>query len=84
MPVMLALMSSLGHDSALAMCWFESNCVKFNTDKCHLIISGNKHGSFWVDIGNYRIWESNYVNLLGINIHRSLTFDFRMLKVCSK
>ena len=39
----------LEHDSALAVCWFESNYMKLNTDKCHLIISGNKHGSFWAD-----------------------------------
>ena len=58
------------HESALAECWFESNCMKLNTDKCYLIISGNKHESFWADIGNDRIWESNYVNLLGINICR--------------
>ena len=74
----------LEHDSALAVCWFESNYMKLNTDKCHLIISGNKHESFWADIGNDRIWESNYVKLLGINIDRSLKFDFHMLKVCSK
>ena len=39
----------LEHDSALAVCWFESNYMKLNTDKCHLIISGNKHESFWAD-----------------------------------
>ena len=49
-----------------------------------LIISGNKHESLWADIGNDRIWESNYVKLLEINIDRSLKFDFPMLKVCSK
>ena len=71
----------LVHDSALAVCWFESNYMKLNTDKSHLIISGNKHESFEVDIGNDRIWESNYVKLLGINLDRSLKFDFHMLKV---
>ena len=56
------------HESALAECWFESNYMKLNTDKCYLIISGNKHESFWAVIGNDRVWESNYVKLLGINI----------------
>ena len=56
----------LEHDSALAVCWFESNSMKLNTDKCHLIISGNKHESFGADLGNDRIWESNYVKFLGI------------------
>ena len=78
------LLMHLEHDFALAVCCFESNYMMLNTDKCHLIISGNKDKSFWADIGNDRIWESNYVKLLGINIDRSLKFDFRMLKVCSK
>ena len=33
---------------------------------------------------NLNPWESDYVKLLGINIDRSLKFDFHMLKVCSK
>ena len=78
------LLMSLEHDSALAVCWFESNYMKLNNDKLHLIISGNKHEHFWVDIGNARIWDSNCVKLLGINIDRNLKFDFHMLKVCSK
>ena len=55
------------HESALAECCFESNYMKLNTDKCYLIISGNKHESFWAVIGNDRIWESNSVKLLGTN-----------------
>ena len=51
-----------------------------NTDEGNLIISGNNHGSFWTDIGNDRIWESNY----WVNIDRSLKFDVLFLKVCSK
>ena len=69
---------------ALMVCWFESNYMKLNTDKCHLKISSNKHESFWADIGNDRIWGSNYFKLLGINIDRSLKFNFHMLKMCSK
>ena len=33
---------------------------------------------------NLNPWESDYVKLLGINIDRSLKFDFHKLKVCSK
>ena len=33
---------------------------------------------------NLNPWESDYVKLLGINIDRSLKFDFHMLKKCSK
>ena len=78
------ILMRLEHDSALAVCWIESNYMKLNTDKCHLRISSNKHESFWADIGNDRIWGSNYFKLLGINIDRSLKFNFHMLKMCSK
>ena len=74
------LLMRLEDDSVLAVCWFESNYMKLNTDKCHLIISGNKHEKFWVHVGNDRIWDSNYVKLLGINIDRSLKFDFHTPK----
>ena len=40
------LLMRLEHDSALAVCWFENNYIKLNTDKCHFIISGNTHESF--------------------------------------
>ena len=78
------LLMRLEHDSALAVCWFENNYMKLNTDKSHLIISDNKHEKFWADIGNNRIWESHYIKLLGINIDKSLKFDFHMLNVYSK
>ena len=78
------LFMRLKYDSALAVCWFESNYTNLNTDNCHLIISGNKHECLWADIGNERIWESSYVKFLGLNIDRSLKFDLHMLKVCSK
>ena len=44
------LLMRLEHDSTLAVCCFESNYMKLNTNKCHLIISDNKHESVWVDI----------------------------------
>ena len=46
----------LEHDTARTVCWFESNYMKLNTDKYHLIISLNKHESLWTDIGNDKIW----------------------------
>ena len=31
------LLMRLEHDTPLSVCWFESNYMKLNTDKCHLI-----------------------------------------------
>ena len=65
----------LEHDSALSMGWFESNYMKLNTGKCHLIISENKLVHLWADLGNDRMWESIEIKLLGVNINRGLKFD---------
>ena len=75
------LLLCLEHDTVLTVCWFESNYMKLNTDKCHLIISGNKHESLWTDIWNDKIWESNNVKLLGVNIDRDLKFNGCMLNI---
>ena len=37
------LLRQLEHDSYLAIEWFESNYMKLNTDKCHLLLAGRKH-----------------------------------------
>ena len=75
------LLMCLEHDTVLTVCWFESNYMKLNTDKCHLIISGNKHESLWTDIWNDKIWESNNVKLLGVNKDRDLKFNGCMLNI---
>ena len=58
--------------------------MKLNTDTYHLIISGNKHESLWTDIGNDKIWESNNVKLLEVNIDKDLKFNWHMLNICNK
>ena len=38
-----SLIQRLEHDSVLAIEWFESNYMKLNNDKCHLLLSGYRH-----------------------------------------
>ena len=78
------LLTRLEHDTAPTVYWFENNHMKLNTDKCHLIISGNKHESLWTDIAIDKIWESNNVKLVGVNIDRDLKFNGHMLSICSE
>ena len=68
----------------IALCWFENNYVKLNTDKCHLIVSGYKHEHIWAKIGSDKIWESSDVKLLGVTIDKELKFDKHVSKICSK
>ena len=53
------LNNRLEHDTSLAVEWFESNFMKLNQDRCHLLVSGHKHETVWLTIGETKIWESN-------------------------
>ena len=74
----------LEENCEIALCWFENNYMKLNTDKCHLIVSGYKHEQMWAKIGNDKIWESSDVKLLGVTIDNELKFDKHVSKICSK
>ena len=43
----------LEEQSNIAIKWFENNYRKMNSDKCHLLISGNKYEHLWAKIGNF-------------------------------
>ena len=74
----------LEENCEIALCWFENNYMKLNTDKCHLIVSGYKHEQIWAIIGKDKIWESSDVKLLGGTIDYELKFDKDVSKICSK
>ena len=69
------LLYRLEHDGHIAIEWFESNCMKLNEDKCHFLISDNKIEHLFVNVGPYKIWESNAVKILGITVDASLKFN---------
>ena len=72
------------HNSELAFAWFEMKCMKLNTDKCHLLVSGNKNGQMWAKLDIDIVWESNDVKLLGITLNNKLKFDKHVSNICSK
>ena len=74
----------LEHDSCLAIEWFENNYMKLNKDKCKILFAGHKFEHMWLDVGNNRIWESNYEKMLGILIDNSLKFDNYLAEICRK
>ena len=37
--------------------------MKLDTDKCHLLISGNKNEYMWAKLDGDIVWESNDVEL---------------------
>ena len=69
-----SLIQRLEHDSMLAIELFQSNYMKLNNDKCHLLLSVYKHGVMWENIGRSKIWESKEQKL-GVIINRDTKFD---------
>ena len=45
-----SVLEKLEHYSELAIAWFEISYVKLSTDKCHLLISGNKNEYMWAKL----------------------------------
>ena len=77
------LIEQLESVSIKAIHWFKLNYMKLNEDKCHLLVSGHKHEHIWAMIGESRIWESQNVKLLGINIDNELKFKDHINKICN-
>ena len=42
-----SLLETSDHNYELAIACFEMNYMKLNTNKCHLLVSGNKNGQIW-------------------------------------
>ena len=42
----------------LVIAWFQNNCMKLNTDKCHLFVAGHKFEHTWVRDGPDKIRKS--------------------------
>ena len=60
------------------------NYMKLNTDKCHLLVSGNKNGQMWAKLDRDIVLESNNVELLGMTLNNKLKFDKPLPNICSK
>ena len=78
------VLEPLENNSELAIAWFETNYMKLNTDKCHLLISGNKNEQMWAKLDRDIFWESNDVKLLGITLDNNLKFDKHVSNIFSK
>jgi len=78
------VLDKLEKSSDIAIAWFENNYMKLNTDKCHLLVSGNKMEHLWVQVGKDKIWESQKVKLLGVTIDNELKFDKHVLEIVKK
>ena len=60
------------------------NYLKLNTDKCHLLISGNKNEYIWAKLGQDIVLECNDVELPGVSINSNLRFGKYVSNICLK
>ena len=79
-----SILGTLEHNYELAISWFEMNYMELNTDKCHLLISGNKSEQIRSKLDRDLVWESSNVNLLGITLDNNLKFHKHVSTTCPK
>ena len=60
------------------------NYMKLYTDKCLLLIPGNKNEYMWAKLDQDIAWESNDVEILEAAIDNNLRFDKHVSNICLK
>ena len=79
-----SLIKRLEHNSSLAIEWFQSNKMKLNQGKCHLLVSGYRKENAWTNIRNKKVWESSKQELLSLDIDKNLNFNKHASSFCIK
>ena len=70
------VVNDLVQSSAIFFEWLNNNCMKVNTAKSHLLLSGSSRATATID-NSYIELESEPV-LLGITVDSNLTFENRI------
>ena len=79
------VIARLENDSSIIIQWFADNYMKWNTDKCHLLILGrNSNEQVTVNIGDSVIGNTKEQKLLGVVIDNRLNFESHISKLCKK
>ena len=68
--------------SSVLFTWLRNNCMKANTEKSHLLLSGSNRLTVNID-GNVIESEDNQI-LLGITINSNLSFNKHIDDLCKK
>ena len=77
-----AVIEDLEKSSAILFNWLKSNYMKVNTDKSHLLLSGNT--KLTSNIDNNIIESEEKQELLGVIIDSRLTFEEHVNNLCKK
>ena len=76
------VVNNLEQSSSILFKWLNDNYMKVNTDKSHLLVSGNVRATAKID-NNYIEFEKEQM-LLGITIDSKLTFENHINNICKR
>ena len=76
------VIEELETSSSILFKWLQTNYMKVNTDKSHLLLSGN--ASLTSNIDNKLIESENEQVLLGVTIDSNLSFEKHINNLCKK
>ena len=77
------VIKKLEKDSCILIQWYDSNYLKPNSDKWHLLLSDiNEH--LVINIANDVIQNSSYEKIFGVNFGNKLNYNTHVTKLCKK
>ena len=77
------VINKLEQDALYLIEWYQSNFLKPNSDKWHLLLSENRD-DITINIGNESIHNSENEKLLGLYFDNELNFKTHVTKLCKK
>ena len=77
------VINKLEQDALCLIEWYQSNYLKPNSDKWHLLLSENRD-DITINIGNECIHNSENEKLLGVYFDKELNFKTHVTKLCKK
>ena len=73
----------LENDSRILIKWYDSNYLKPNPEKWHLVLSDTNENMV-INIANDKIANSSYEKILGIHFDNKLNFNTHVTKLCKR
>ena len=77
------VIQKLHDDSKCLIEWYETNYLKPNPEKWHLLLS-EKNDDYFITIGNECVWNSTNEKILGVYFDNNLSFNTHLNKLCKK
>jgi len=77
------VIEKLSMDIANSIIWFKHNAMVANPEKFQLLVINHKPGTVCVKVGDFDIFNTDTVKLLGVTIDLKLTFNTHVKQVCN-